>query len=287
MSIRQARDLDVARSLAAAGVPVFVAYPDETSPTGYRHPLGWQTTRANPAYIDAWRPGLALGAVMGHVFDVLDIDPRHGGTESAWQLRADLAGDMPVIYGRAKTPSGGWHCWLAPLGIGKHTGFRPGLDLQGGKPDGGRSFVFLPPTIRASKVDAVSRPYTWLQPPSIPAGADKSGAQLAEFVLRTAGHTAPVRVDSPARPVAGASGRYVLAAVEAELERVASAGEGDRHEVIRSASYALGRFVAAGLLDPGVTEDAIMTAAGQAGVPFGEDKARDTIRGGFRLRSAS
>jgi hypothetical protein len=39
------------------------------------------------------------------------------------------------------------------LGIGTHPGFLPGLDLKGGKNDGSsRGFVFLPPTVRPSKV---------------------------------------------------------------------------------------------------------------------------------------
>jgi Bifunctional DNA primase/polymerase, N-terminal len=288
MSDPVTRDLDVARILTNAGVPVFLAYPDASKPTGYSLPLRWETTAADPAYIDAWKPGMAVCAVMGHLFDVLDVDPRHGGGESAAGLRDELAGVMPRVYGKTGTPSGGWHYWLAPLGIGKHTGFRAGLDLQGGKPDGsGRGLVFIPPTIRASKIDGVRRAYTWLQPPSAPPAVDKSGAQLAQLVLRAAEPVRQPAAGGPGRRVAGVSGRYMLAAVEAELERVATAAEGDRHEVIRSASYALGRFVAAGLLDAGVTEDALMTAAGLAGVPFGERKARETIRGGFRLRSTA
>ena len=72
MSEPAARDLDVARRLASAGVPVFLAYPDAAKPTGYSLPLKWETTAANPAYLGAWKPGMAVCAVMGHVFDVLD-----------------------------------------------------------------------------------------------------------------------------------------------------------------------------------------------------------------------
>jgi hypothetical protein len=70
--------LGAARDLAKAGIPIFVAYPDPTSATGYRLPKGWQNTTPNPRYIDAWRPGMALCAVMGHVLDLVDLDPRNG-----------------------------------------------------------------------------------------------------------------------------------------------------------------------------------------------------------------
>jgi hypothetical protein len=98
-------DLDTARELAAAGIPVFVAYPDPEGKTqsgrttGYSLPKKWQTTAANPAYVNAWRPGRALCAVMGCGLDVVDIDPRNGGDLAA------LNGIMPGVLGVAATPS--------------------------------------------------------------------------------------------------------------------------------------------------------------------------------------
>ena len=62
--------LDDGRALAAAGIPVFVAYPDPEGKTqsgratGYALRKGWERTTANPAYVNAWKPGLALVAVM-------------------------------------------------------------------------------------------------------------------------------------------------------------------------------------------------------------------------------
>jgi hypothetical protein len=52
---RQTRDLDVARAMATAGIPIFVAHPNN-SLIGFRLPDKWQTTTPNPRYIDAWRP---------------------------------------------------------------------------------------------------------------------------------------------------------------------------------------------------------------------------------------
>jgi hypothetical protein len=90
---------------------------------------------------------------MGVVYDVIDIDPRNGGAESIQVLSEKLGDDGPEIYWQVNTPSGGKHLWIASLGIGSHGGFLPGLDLKGGREDGtSRGFVFLPPTVRPSKV---------------------------------------------------------------------------------------------------------------------------------------
>ena len=99
LSAEQQQALEAARTLAAAGVPVFVAPPDPGSSTGFALPQAWQRTRPDPAAVDAWRPGWALCAVMGHGLDLLDVDPRNGGSLEA------LGADVPACYASASTPS--------------------------------------------------------------------------------------------------------------------------------------------------------------------------------------
>ena len=126
----------------------------------------------------------------GHCVRCLDIDPRNGGNESYDELIEEL-GEFPVVYGVTNTPSGGEHLWIAPLGIGKHTGFMPGLDLQGGKPDGSsRGFAFLPPTVRPSKVDGELAAYVFAESPSAPGDPDDSSARLARAIERKAAEKA-------------------------------------------------------------------------------------------------
>lgn len=192
-------DIAIARDLIRMGVPVFVAersadFPyGGTGDTGYHLPSGWQETKPDEVILDDWRPGDAVAAVMGHVFDVLDTDPRHGGDDSFDELAHELAGDLPVAYGEVTTPSGGWHHWIAALGIGKHTDWWkaagwPGLDLQGGRPDGtSLGFVFIPPTERRSKVDGEVYPYTWDDPPVAPDADDASGEYLARLIIDSVG----------------------------------------------------------------------------------------------------
>lgn len=154
-----AQALDIARQLVYAGVPVFVAPPAPGTKVGFRLPEGWEYTLPHPSAINAWRPGWALCAIGGHACDFLDLDPRNGGVESSEQLWK--AGRWPNSYGTAYTPSGGTHYLIQPLGVGKGE-IVPGVDLQGGRADGGgRGFVFIAPTVRASKVDGIARPYRW------------------------------------------------------------------------------------------------------------------------------
>jgi hypothetical protein len=178
-----AQALDVARALAAAGVPVFVAYPDPEgktksgAATGYAIRTGWQKTTPNPAYVDAWRPGLALVAVMGHGLDLADTDPRNGGDLTA------LTALAPDILGMSRTPSDGWHAFVRSMGVRSRDGVLPGLDVKAGDGEDGWGFAFLPPTVRVSKTTGEAAAYRWVKPPDLGRlGSAQVCARLAELV---------------------------------------------------------------------------------------------------------
>lgn len=173
--------LTVARQLAQSGVPIFLLRPDAESKTGYHTPKEWQHTIPDPSVVDRWTPGMAIAAVTGIIYDVLDVDPRNGGSIDA------LDGAMPNVYATVSTPSGGLHYWIKSLGVPKGI-VHKGIDYQGGSimpntsGSHGRGFVFLPPTTRASKVSGDVHAYAWDQEP--PAAAtqgwisDESGDAL-------------------------------------------------------------------------------------------------------------
>lgn len=173
--------LDVARGLVRSGVPVFLARPDEQEPLGYKLPAGWQTFKPSEQVIDQWAPGMALCAVTGHGLDLVDIDPRSGGTVDGVP--------MPEVYLMAETPSGGTHFFVKSLGVPSLDGVFPGVDLKSGSADGsGRGFAFIAPTVRHSKVTGAALPYVWRgqilenwQQSSL-FQADDSGAELARVV---------------------------------------------------------------------------------------------------------
>jgi Bifunctional DNA primase/polymerase, N-terminal len=178
------QDLDIARDLIKAGVPVFVAPPNPSKEIGFDLPTRWEQTKPDLAVVDRWKPGYALCAVGGVAADFVDVDPRNGGDDPAKLMMAD--GNWPNSYGRAVTPSGGTHDLISPLGIGKTK--RDGIDYQGGDLEGrGRGFVFIAPTVRPSKTTGEHLKYRWTKAPNMEAlraakGIDKSGTYFTEWV---------------------------------------------------------------------------------------------------------
>lgn len=184
------RALDIAREMAEFGIPIFTARPDTRGltevgrQTGFMLPKGWEMTQPNPAAVDRWEPGMALCALGGVAADFIDIDPRNGGDLAAKQLEAD--GLYPHSYGQQRTPSGGFHHLISPLGIRKAK--RDGIDYQGGDLEGnGRGFVFIAPTVRPSKETGEMVAYRWAWAPDLEAlraakGVDKSGVYFTEWV---------------------------------------------------------------------------------------------------------
>jgi len=180
--LRPGGPLDAARHLAEAGVPLFLARPDGSA-LGFALPQGWERTETDPGVVDRWKPGWALCAVMGHVVDAVDVDPRNGGS---WEsLEEALEGHLPEVYGKASTPSGGEHYLVASLGVRKVQDLVPGVDLQAGNGDGaGRGFIFLAPTVRESKETGELRSYGWEVDPDVGMlllSGDESGRALEEL----------------------------------------------------------------------------------------------------------
>lgn len=179
-----------AHLLVDYGVPVFRGRlrPDGNPDTDDRRWRNWQKTIPNHDQVDRWKPGEALCAVTGGTFDVLDIDPRNGGLLSFKRLSKELGEDGPEVYWEVYTPSGGRHLYIAGLNIGKHTGFLKGLDLQGGKDDGtGRGFVFLPPTVRPSKVTGELLHYRSKVDPVRPPATDHGCDLLRDYIQEALG----------------------------------------------------------------------------------------------------
>lgn len=179
-----AADLETARALARAGVPIFLAdqatdpdgdwRPDGGSGgCGYWLPRGWEQTAADPTVLDRWRPGMAVCAVMGHGLDALDVDPRHGGDVTRDGMVS--AGLWPRAYAEAATPSGGTHELVAALDVASRDGLRDGLDVKAGLLDApsGRGFVFIAPTIKLSKATGEVAPYRWTRRPDLELWAEE------------------------------------------------------------------------------------------------------------------
>jgi hypothetical protein len=103
-----------------------------------------------------------IGLPTGYRFDVIDIDPRSGGTESLAALLATEdprtgVGDLPAVHGVVRTASGGLHLYVKPTGRGNRAGIRPGIDYRG---IGG--YVVAP----GSHLGPHGGGWTWAHPPS-------------------------------------------------------------------------------------------------------------------------
>ena len=104
---------------------------------------------------------------------------------------------------------------------------------------------------------------------------------LIEVVTRMADAQLPgVRaVRSPRVRPEGTPGRYALAVLEREADRVRTAGPGTRNSTLNRAAFCLGQLVAARALDRAAVEVALTGAALAAGL--GEREVERTIKSGL------
>lgn len=159
--------IEVARTLAEAGLPVFVAPPNtaylsgDKSKSEFQFPTGWPNTGPDPDLLDRWEPGWAVCLVAGHGLDAVDVDPAHGG--DADEQLALLMGCGATVLGIAETPSGGAHIYVMSTGIGSTANTKIGVDYRGRHDDGtGGGFLYLPGTLRP-KHDGAG--YSWRSVP--------------------------------------------------------------------------------------------------------------------------
>ena len=128
--------LPSALALAGRGFAVFPCLPSKAPACPHGHRDATRDAAGVRALWGRW-PGILIGTPTGAAngFDVLDIDPRHGGDESLRDLeqRWGALPDTPVAH----TGGGGEHYWFAHPGgrIPDSVGvLGPGLDVRG---DGG------------------------------------------------------------------------------------------------------------------------------------------------------
>lgn len=244
--------LKVARKLAKAGIPIFVAKRDMTTgewnPTGghknsgYWLPKGWSTLDAvsgQTGRLRAYRPGDALCAVMGWGLDVIDIDPRNGGHESVGSLPGDIS-----VVGVANTPNLGAHWFIRSLNVASRDNVLPGIDVKAGTELGrGRGFAWIAPTVRLSKVTGELTAYTWNRD-RVPDLDQLTERYQPSDALR-------VLVESNRAPVSSwegppATDDDVLTRVHQHAERIVNAPEGEGNSILNEVAFKVGEYVGAG-----------------------------------------
>lgn len=261
--------LDIARGLARAGIPVFVAYPSDSG-TGFTPPPAWEQTIADPTVVETWRPGLALCAVMGCGLDLIDVDPRNGGDA------ATMNGSTPISYGIAATPSGGLHSFIRSTGAGSRDKVWTGIDVKSGMLDGSsRGFAFIAPTVRKSKSTGEPTPYTWVQAPDLARLAasanDTSGEALAARIRELRAETGVRRAGGPdwwqnllnsKEPQSSPAAQRAINEKLTEVREWSTASPTGFRQVLLRAALTLGGYVGGGYLDEADARGQLAEAVG-------------------------
>lgn len=251
-----------ARSLAAAGVPVFPCEPDGKRPLTRR---GFLDATSDPGQVTAWwsrtpdaNIGLPTGAPSGVV--VVDVDV-HGSVDgrAAWR-RASEAGLVDGAGLLVRTPTGGAHAYFPATSGTEQRSWQAGnagVDFRG---DGG--YIIAPPSRRT--IDSTVRRYE-IADLAAHSVAPVDSARLRDFLD-----------PRPARPTRNSDGATATLDAERLAAWVASRGEGERN---RGLFWAACRLAENGT-PPADTLDALGPAAAQAGLS--EREIATTVRSAYR-----
>ena len=285
---------EAALAYAALGWPVFPVAPVDLA-TGHcgckkgaaceepgKHPLVRWAERATT---DArqlrgwwhWQPQANVAVVTGQASGlvVVDIDPHHEGDMTRKALEAAGHAFPPTLT--ARTRSGGWHLFYrAPEGrhVANTTGSlagvgsTPGIDVRGD-----RGYIIVAPSVRPlSHGPATGAPrfgrYEWV-------GSEDTVAAAPAWAV-VGRPREPVARPRPAASPASAPEKRAAAALEAEVRRVRSAGEGERNVALFQAAANLFEICNTGWLDEAQVRAELTEAALAAGLSASE--VSDTLR---------
>lgn len=248
--------LEQALGYAADGLAVLPLKPRSKAPATAH---GKDDATTDPEQIRDWFTAMPDANVAVRTPDwaaILDVDTRNGGTLEALAPLPDTL--------TFNTGGGGWHLWFErPDGDlrGRLDGI-PGVDI---KLDTG--YVVMPPSIHPDGGQYTAPTTSGLIEP-VPAHL------LARMVK-------PARPARPApRPAATPpSPGYWGAALQGELDAIATAPEGTRNETLNRAAFNLGTLIAAAGEQADDVAAILAAAAAQAGLEDWE--ATGTIRSGL------
>lgn len=268
--------LEAALRYAAKGWRVFPLAPRSKAPllSEERGGHGFHDATTDVLKIRAWWAGepvanvaVATGAISG--IDVLDVDPKNGGSSSLDALLGEY-GPLPETL-TAGSGSGGLHFYFRhAAGLRRRIGFRPGLDALC---DGG--YVVVPHSVHPN-----GRSYTWRRG----VGAI---AHWPLWLLSIARETRPTAAPSGSfrsTPIpAGLATAYGRAALNRAGLALAETTPGQRNFRLNATAYSLGRLVAGGHLASEDVEARLLEAADRNGyvAEAGEAGVRRVIASGL------
>jgi hypothetical protein len=237
-----------------------------------KHPLrvladhGVKQATASAFTISSWwsafpsaNVGIATGETSG--LCVVDVDARSGGLDTLATL-VQQHGELPPTP-TVLTGGGGRHVYFRFPGrhLKNRSGVLPGIDLKccGGS-------VVAPPSVHVS-----GEHYRWADG----LGPNVVCAEMPDWLLALLSERQRVRSVHVER-----SNGYAAAALADEVETVALATVGTRHDILNTAAFKLGGLVAGGELVESEVERALTDAALATGLD--EREIERTIRAGIR-----
>lgn len=240
---------------------------------GGKRPLtenGLHAATADERSLTAWWqrwPDANLALLPPEDVLVLDFDER--GVAEAWAARyAELRGAP-----RTRTPRGGAHYWLRvtrPERLKTRIKAADGaVDLRGLA----RAYLLVPSS------QTVNGTYRWERDLSPPAALPETSKDLLKAVAPPSPERPDIDVAFPSE-LGDRARRYVLGALQSEYRTVAATLAGARNDRLNRAAYALGGYVALGLLSQEEVRTELMAAALICGLPSTE--AARTIRSGLK-----
>ena len=273
--------LSTAYKLIDAGVPVFKAERREPAVEGMSEfilPKNWQNTTPSRRQLTSWKPNDALCAVTGVKFDVIDVDPRNDGDASFSAMQQ--AGLVPPTYGAVQTPSGGVHLYV-PIANVRKGEIAKGVDYQAGDDRArGRGFVYIPPTMRFSKVTGKPSLYKQTEPIDVEAILENTDDPQREPFLHFVKLKRQTRDDQEYEPFDNSKHtdretKYLAHLIKGSLAELAQTSPGMRDNKLNSTAYYLGRVISGCGLDEGTARE-LLIAAGLA-IGLAESRVRYVV----------
>lgn len=143
---------------AAAGMPVFPCHAGGPKAKAPLIPDDFKSASRDPAVIASWwtqHPGAAVGAALHNGIVVIDLDVKPDqGIDGVVSLRTKIGEETLLALFKqsivVRTPSGGWHLYVAPQCRDcwrnqTHTNGLLGVDLR----VGGHGYTIAPGTVMA------------------------------------------------------------------------------------------------------------------------------------------
>jgi len=209
-----------------------------------------------------------IGIPTGRRFDVLDVDPDHGGNETLAALVA-VHGQLPATR-ESHTGGGGRHFLFRPDARVRCSAGRlgPGLDVRG---TGG--YIVAPPSVHPN-----GRLYRWR---AQDVALAPWPAWLLDRILPPPCRTTPPHKARP--PLDSGGSRYALAVLRRACEAIedAAARKDHRHDTLRARARTVAGFVGGGELAEDLARRCLLGAWVGADLEHRRVEAERTIEWAF------